>query len=163
MPAPKGNNFYLKRTKFKEKLFETPKILFEAACEYFKHCDDNPWIKNEPVKSGDMAGQCMQVETSRPYTLSGLCIFLGCSQDTLSNYGGAKGYEEYFGVVKEIKEIVYTQKFEGASVGVFNANIIARDLGLSDNVKQTGSVVSYNAEVSKEEAKNISDALEDEV
>ena len=27
---------------------------------------------------------------------------------------------------------MYSQKFEGAASGIFNANIIARDLGLSD-------------------------------
>lgn len=153
MAAPKGNNFYLKRTKYKEKLFESPKVLWDAACEYFNHCDENPWIKNEPIKSGDMAGTCMQVETERPYTLSGLCVFLGCTQDTLSNYGSREGYQEYFGVVKEIKQIVYTQKFEGAAVGAFNSNIIARDLGLTDkkDIDHTtnGTSLNNNNDLSK--------------
>jgi len=44
-------------------------------------------------------------------------------------------YDNYLGVIRAITNIMYTQKFEGASVGVFNANIIARDLGLKDSTE----------------------------
>lgn len=39
---------------------------------------------------------------------------------------------------------MYAQKFEGASVGAFNANIIARDLGLIDKkeVEHAGNINS---------------------
>ncbi len=41
-------------------------------------------------------------------------------------------YKDFFGVYTRISQIIRTQKFEGAAVGLFNANIIARDLGLAD-------------------------------
>jgi hypothetical protein len=146
-----GNNFYLKRAKSgRDLLFSTPDILWKSACEYFNHVDENPWIKNEPIKSGDSAGTTMKVETSRPYTLSGLCIFLGCCQDTLSNYGNKEQYKDFFGVVKEIKAIVYTQKFEGAAVGAFNANLIARDLGLIDKKELNNKGTIQYQNVSKQ-------------
>jgi hypothetical protein len=31
--------------------------------------------------------------------------------------------------------VIFNQKFSGAAVGAFNANIIARELGLADNQK----------------------------
>lgn len=140
MAAPKGNNFYLKRSSSgREKLFDSPESLWEAACEYFNHCDDNPWIKKEAIKSGDMAGTCMEVETQRPYTKTGLVVFLGCTLDTLQNYGKKEVYKDFFAVVKKIEDIIYTQKFEGAAVGAFNSNIIARDLGMVDKVDNTSS------------------------
>ena len=46
-------------------------------------------------------------------------------------------------IITRIREAIYQQKFEGASVGAFNANIIARDLGLAD--KQDVKVKSLNA------------------
>ncbi|MFC0183379.1 terminase small subunit [Pseudarcicella hirudinis] len=49
-------------------------------------------------------------------------------------------------VITRIEEIVYVQKFEGAAVGAFNANIIARDLGLADKQNidlSTDIVVEY--------------------
>ena len=38
-------------------------------------------------------------------------------------------------IVTHIEETIYRQKFEGAACGFYNANIIARDLGLQDKVK----------------------------
>jgi hypothetical protein len=133
MPAPKENQFWKARASHgTEKIFKTPKALWDAACEYFEWCDANPWYKHDPVKAGPEFGKTVLTPTARPYTIMGLCIFLDCTEQTLSNYGTKEGYEDYFGVVSNIKGIIYTQKFEGAAVGAFNANIIARDLGLKD-------------------------------
>ena len=33
-----------------------------------------------------------------------------------------------------MKEIIYNQKYSGAAAGFFNANIIARDLGLANKI-----------------------------
>ena len=35
-------------------------------------------------------------------------------------------------IIRAIDKIMFAQKFEGAASGAFNANIIARDLGLTD-------------------------------
>jgi len=45
-------------------------------------------------------------------------------------------------VIRAINAIMYTNKFDGASCGLYNANIIARDLGLADkkDVKNSGEV-----------------------
>lgn len=107
----------------------TPDELWTKAEEYFIWCVDNPWIKNEAIKGGDMAGQLVEIPTARPFTLKGLCLFADISFRTFENY--AKN-EEFLHITTRIREICYTQKFEGASVGAFNANIIARDLGLKD-------------------------------
>ncbi len=37
-----------------------------------------------------------------------------------------------------VDEIIRTQKFQGASADLLNANIIARDLGLADKTELTG-------------------------
>lgn len=133
MAAPKGNNYYLKRASHgREKIFSSPEVLWQSACEYFDHVDANPIKVEEPIKSGDKAGTCMTVNRARPYTLRGLCLFLGCDQQTFDNYRKKPEYEDYFGICEQIVECCYTQKFEGASSGIFNASIIARDLGLVD-------------------------------
>lgn len=42
MAAPKGNQFWMLRSKHgRDKLFATPEALWEAACEYFQWCDEN--------------------------------------------------------------------------------------------------------------------------
>ena len=133
MGAPKGNQFWKMRSKHgREKIFSSPKILWEAAQEYFQWCDDNPWHRNEVAKAGDHFGEQVTVEIQRPYTLKGLCIFLDVDENTFNNYGNKPEYQDFFSVVSKIRKIIYTQKFEGAVVGTFNSSIIARDLGLVD-------------------------------
>lgn len=130
MAAPEGNNFWTLRSKHgRDKEYETPEILWEEIARYFQWCDDNPWVKNEAVKSGDLAGQIISIPTARPYTIGGLCIYLGISQLTWKNYCKR---EDFVGVTTHAEEVIRTQKFEGAAVGAFNANIICRDLGLRE-------------------------------
>ena len=40
MGAPKNNQFWKLRSKHgRDKIFKTPKILWEAACDYFEWCE----------------------------------------------------------------------------------------------------------------------------
>jgi hypothetical protein len=139
MAAPKNNQFWKARAKHgADKILSSPQELWTAAEEYFEWCDNNPWYKKEAIKSGDMCGDLIDVPIARPYTLKGLCLFLNIEEQTLNNYAQKAGYEDFFGVVANIKATCYTQKFEGAAVGAYNANIIARDLGLKEHTEATG-------------------------
>jgi hypothetical protein len=132
MPAPKGNQFWKLRSKHgRDKLFATADLLWEAACEYFQWCDNNPWQKTD-FKGKDI--QEVKIPIQRPYTLSGLCLYLDCNQDYFNQFEDrlTDKDKDFSGVITRIREIIYTNKFEGAAVGTFNANIIARDLGLVD-------------------------------
>ena len=134
MAAPTGNQFWKNRSEHgRQKLFESPLLLWEAACEYFNWSDAHPWWKNEPIKSGDRAGHVMKVAVARPYTLAGLCIYLNASRNYWKELKKNRDLsEDFLAVIDNIEEIIYTQKFEGAAVGAFNANIISRDLGLAE-------------------------------
>lgn len=124
MAAPEGNQFWKLRSKHgRDKLFSTPELLWEAACEYFEWCNENPWI----VK---------KMKTPRPYTLSGLCFYLGCNEAYFRQFE-KEANKDFSTVINDIKTVIETQQFEGASVGAFNANIIARKLGLSDKTDVT--------------------------
>lgn len=78
----------------RDKLFSTPELLWEAACEYFQWCDENPWTTRKAiqrtvpakVKKGkkvvtENQQQVQQevIPTSRPYSLTGFCIYVGAS------------------------------------------------------------------------------------
>lgn len=131
MGAPKENQFWKLRSKHgRDKIFSEPDVLWEAACEYFEWCEKNPLTEQDWVgKEGDEVTKNLM----RPFTLSGLCVFLDCDEQTLKNYGTKEVNKDFFGIYTRISQIIRTQKFEGAAVGLFNANIIARDLGLSDS------------------------------
>jgi hypothetical protein len=149
MSAPEGNEFWKLADWGKPKAF-TPEELWEKACEYFTWCNENPWNKNEAIKSGDYAGTIIKIPTERPYTLQALCIFSGIVTQTFYNYAQT---EAYLDITTRIREIIYSQKFEGAAVGAFNASIIARDLGLTDktdsNIQHSGEFIFKGMNVIK--------------
>lgn len=132
MAAPKGNKFYLLAEKKPgaPKMFKTPDDLWKAFTEYKQYTDDNPWIMYDVVKTGKDTGKLLPMPHQRPYTLMGFAVYLGTSFNTLYNY--KEKYKDFFNVYTRIDDECRTQKFQGASVGAFNANIIARDLGLAD-------------------------------
>lgn len=127
MAAPQNNQFWKQRSKHgRDKIFETTEILWEACAEYFESTDQRKWYKTE--FNGKDAREC-RVPIETPYTLQGLCLFLDIDQKTWALY---EKREDFIPITTRVRNIIYTQKFEGAAVGVFNANIIARDLGLVD-------------------------------
>lgn len=136
MAAPKNNQFWKLRSKHgRDKLFVSASLLWEAACEYFEWCDNNPWTKKDWV--GKDADEVTR-ETQRPYTLTGLCLYLDCNSAYFRTFKHQlpEGEEDFNTIITRIEEVIYTNKYEGAAVGAFNANIIARDLGLVDKKEQ---------------------------
>lgn len=151
MSAPKGNQFWMLREKHgRDKLFTTPELLWSAACEYFQWCDENPWTTRKaiqrvtPVKRkegkktrvvNEEQTQKEVTPTARPYSLTGFCVYVGASSMWWRNFKEEckrKKEEDFLLIIMRIEETIETQQFEGACVGAFNANIIARKLGLSD-------------------------------
>jgi len=127
MSAPLGNQFWkLRASHGRELIFSSPTILWEAACEYFEATDARKWIKKDWVGK-----DAVEVErpNETPYTLTGLFVFLDTTRQTWDLY---RKREDYIAVIARIEQIIYTQKIEGASVGAFNASIVARELGLKD-------------------------------
>lgn len=135
MAAPAGNRFWEARSRHGRKpIFETPEMLWESACDYFEWCEDNPLYEDKTFAyEGDVSHE--PVAKMRAMTLTGLCIFLGISFQAWTEYEKREGFGE---ITSTIAGIVRTQKFEGASAGLLNANIIARDLGLSERNELTG-------------------------
>ena len=133
-----GNQFWKLRSRHgRKKIFETPELLWEAACEYFEWVEDNPFRKQEAIKSGELAGTTMDVTVMRPYTMEGLCHYLGCNTGYFYDFVKSLNKEtkqdkDFSEIVTRIRETVYRQKFEGAASNFLNANIIARDLGLQE-------------------------------
>ena len=139
MSAPKENQFWKIRSKHgRDKLFATPELLQEAAFEYFEWCDNNPWIKKETTNH-DKGFSEKETPTQRPYSKSGLYLYIGCSDDWLRNFKKI-ATDDFLRVISDIEKIIDTNQWEGATVGAFNANIIARTLGLSEKIDLSGQI-----------------------
>ena len=159
MAAPKGNQFWKIRSKHgRDKLFATPKLMWEAACEYFQWCDDNPFYETEQAKSvskpfkdketGEVTfpEQFVKLPKMRPYTIQGLCLYLDCNvlyfnqfENNLKDKVDSES-KDFSIITTRIRETIYNQKFSGAASGFLNASIIARDLGLADKQEMSGSI-----------------------
>lgn len=134
-----GNRFWEMRSKHgRDRLFASPELLWQAATEYFKATDKRKWIKKDWV--GKDAYQ-VERETETPYTLTGLFLYLGCNKHYFSDFKKTCS-SDFSEVVTRIEQIIYTQKLEGAAVGAFNANIIARDLGLKEQTETEHTIVT---------------------
>lgn len=70
-----------------------------------------------------------------PYTLTGLCLFLGISHETWCQWRTNR--DDLSEVITRAQAVIYDQKFTGAAVGSYSSNIIARDLGLTDKKEIT--------------------------
>lgn len=130
MGAPKGNQFWMNRAKHgRDKLFASSSLLWDAACEYFEWCVANPIV--DPRSFGG------KQKIQRPFTMQGLCLYLNCNTAYFRKFKSRLDESEdiendFYTVITCIEETVYQQKFENAAIGVYNTNIIARDLGLTE-------------------------------
>ena len=131
-----GNSFWTMRSSHgRKKLFETPEDLVNSASDYFTWCDNNPWESTKEVQS-DKGFMSEVKPTQRPYTKAGWYHFIGCSRTWLTNFKKTAS-DDFLSVIREIEVFIENQQWEGATVGVFNANIIARTLGLKDSQDHT--------------------------
>ena len=157
MAAKKFNTYWKRRKKNRGHIFQTAQKFEKWWWDYFKFCDENPWYKNEAVKSGKEAGTIIQIPAARPYTEAGFIAFHGLGQTYLRQLESTlkeredEASKDISTVLSWAKNVCYTQKFEGAVVGVFNANIIARDLGLAEKTDHTTNGKDILQSVSDEE------------
>lgn len=152
MAAPDGNNFWQFRSKHgRDKIFETAELLLQEAYKYFQWCVDNPLIAIEYY--GKDAQKC-EVPKMRAFTIQGLCNFLRVNTEYLHHFLkhqqtlDTKEAKDFCHTITHIKEIIYRQKFEGAAAGFLNANLIARELGISEKSEHEHSGgITINGEV----------------
>jgi len=160
MAAPKGNKFWELRSKHgRDRLFATPDLMWEAACEYFQWCEDNPFYESEQKKGNtnlkietklskkaveSLTDNIVLLPKMRPFTMQGICRYLNCNVQYFDDFEKSLVNKEdqlskdFSLVITRIRETIYEQKFSGAASGFLNPNIIARDLGLSDKQELTG-------------------------
>lgn len=129
----------------KQKYIESPEKLWEYFTQFVEHEKNSPMFKVEYVgKEGQMVNTPLQV----PITFEGFECWLADNGiindlgDYSSNKGGA--YESYSTIITRIRNNCFSQNFKGAAVGLFNANLIAKKLGLSE---KTESKIDANVSV----------------
>ena len=116
-----------------EKSIESPEKLWELFEDFVKHEQEQPWEIQEFVgHTGKEVTKKFQV----PILWEAFEVWLA-DQDvitTLKDYSSNRDgrYKEYVPIVARIRNYIFANNLKGASVGVFQQNIIARKLGLID-------------------------------
>jgi hypothetical protein len=117
----------------KHKYIETPEKMWELFEEFVEHETATPFEVKEWVgKDGNEVTKKLQV----PILWEAFEVWLadkGLIQD-LKDYASNKDdrYKEYAPIVTRIRNYIFANNLKGAAVGVFQQNIIARKLGLTD-------------------------------
>ena len=113
-----------------------PAELLDQFEKYLLNRMSNPIIEKEE-ESGRIGGHgsSKTKEKSHPQLLSvaDFCVFLGCSRNWWNELP-----DEFLGVKSHISTYIDNFQLKGASIGVFNANIVSRLLGLKDKTELTG-------------------------
>lgn len=135
MSAPKGNEYWKFRNKHGRDHKYEPDDLWDEAVKYFEWISERVWNKKEAIKSGDMAGTTMDVPTQTPMSIKSFCLFADIDENTFIRYEKEEGYKDFWEITTRIKSIIQSNQFEGATVGAYNPNIIARTLGLSEKIE----------------------------
>lgn len=116
------------------KKWNDPNELVEFIEQYITRCDTNQ-------KAELFFGKIKWVPDPIPYTIEGLSHHLGISRQTLLNYQSRKGYEPFFVVLKEFKEVVLRCLAERALMGNTHAGfttfLLKNNYGFVDKKEMT--------------------------
>lgn len=152
--AKKGNRFWENRSRHgREKIFSDPIAMVEAAEDYFKHVDANPW------KKAEWKGKRMvHLPTQMPYTWDGFCLYIGTAHTYFQNFKARLSEDNditlkltpservgFAGAISMIEKMIRNQKYNGAAAGYFKENLISYDLGIRKDEAQmeiSGSGIS---------------------
>lgn len=140
-----GNSLWRARSSAGPKpIFAKPEDLWAACVEYFEWMAERPLLEAKAF-SYEGAITMAELPHQRAFTLTSLCVFLDIHHSTWDDWRKAR--PDLAEVITRVEKIIFAQKFEGAAAGLFNANIIARDLGLADKRELSGGIVVEGAQV----------------
>ena len=129
-----GNQWWKNRAKSgRDAMFTDPEILRQSIQEYFELTDQRrDWDGQEWVgKDGDE----VIVKKRVPFTLKGLCVFLGVSSHYFSEFKKSQTFQnnhEFLEVYTWAEDVIQTQQIDGGLLGYYNASLTARLNGLTD-------------------------------
>jgi len=137
MAAPKGNKFWESRSSHgRNPEFKNPEEMWTCASEYFQWVEDNPLLEEKGFAFHGVVTK-EKFNKMRAMTAQGFCNFLGITTRTWRGY---RDREDFIPVMEMIEQVMFAQKFEGASADLLNGSIIARELGLADKQEVVGGI-----------------------
>jgi hypothetical protein len=125
------------------KKWDSPEKLERDIESYFKKCDEN-------TKKELYMGKIKEIPHPEPYTLEGLAVHLKCDVQTLKNYQKQKGYEPFFGIIKQARDKVAHSMVKMAMMydchAGFTQFLLKNHFGFADKqeIETTGETIIVN-------------------
>lgn len=172
-PDTNSKSLWKKRSSVPAKSILTDAgMLMQAAFEYFEWAEKTPHYSTEWRPCGRSLEK-VKTPLVRVFSMGGLALFMGMTESAIKNFRATRlvdwsrsespedkaRAEEFAYVLDWIDNVIRVQKYEKAVVGQFKERIIMADLGMAD--RSINENISWQAgSISREEAKKISDELE---
>lgn len=129
----------------------TADALWSKFIEYVKDNETDTMKRVELMKAGELIGEQRHSDLKVPLSIKGFCIFALITHKTFLNYMEEDEQldKDLLQVSMRIHDFIQTEQVNGANVGLYNANIVARVNGLSDNmnVNNTGDKQSISISI----------------
>ena len=111
--------------------------------DYKVHRSNQFDIRKELLKTGERAGEVVDVKLSKPLTIASFCLFIGTTEsafkswiDNYLNDDDDNGYNEeeraMMKFIAQVRDEIKDFQLSGAVNGVYNKRIVSRLNGLSD-------------------------------
>lgn len=113
-----------------DKVFSTPQALLETFKNYVDWTISNPWPTYEWKGKG-----LKKIPKATPFSIRGFTLHVGIHSGYLDTFEKhlKKDHPHYDGfsvVINIIRETIFKNKFDGASIGAFNARFMSYELGM---------------------------------
>ena len=137
MAAPLNNKYWKNRSKHGAPFAMTAEELENSFLTYQQWLEEETFERPELIKSGDMAGQVVNVLVKTPPDQLSFCLHAGIDLQTFYNYCTEEYKEkqkDLFEVATRVRAWISSKQLRGATAGIYNANIVSRVNNLQDNV-----------------------------
>lgn len=125
-----------KRPEGRPRAIDSPETLWSLFLEFREYCKENPFRQMDFVGKDGMR---VFREKERPVTFKGFEGWLAINNIISNLYSYEQNrdgnFEEFVPIISAIKAVCSGEIIEGALAGVYQQNIAARLVGLSDNSK----------------------------
>lgn len=118
----------------------SPEDLAEEFEKYITDLEENQIevetnYRQQSEEGGRRQQRRIQSYSRPPKIMDFVVRWLGMTHQWWYSLPQGKRGKEYTAVIERITQYCYDVKYDGAVVGLYNANIIARDLGLKENIE----------------------------
>jgi hypothetical protein len=121
--------------------FREPDEMLKAFEIYMEWCEKNWYFRHELHKVGDYVGTITPVPlTKRPFSILGFCCAIGVGEPWYRRFRADHQDDKEFSAVFEyVESVCKMDQLDGAMVGSYKENLVARLHGLHDRIDVTAN------------------------